>query len=138
MCACVSVHVRMCVYVCVCARALLLRCSCCSESLHTHTQLTHLNTSESRAFCTSEPQHTRMLHTYIRPQTRYARLGQMVAFARAMSDGVFSATVWDVAVLPSWQKYGLGRAMMERLTAKLVKDGIPTIALVRVWKRVCV
>jgi len=61
--------------------------------------------------------------------TRYASEGQMVAFARATSDGVLSATIWDVSVLPSWQRGGLGRAMMERLTARLVQDGIPTITL---------
>lgn len=45
------------------------------------------------------------------------------------SDGVFSAIIWDVAVTPVWQRSGLGRAMMERLTRDLVEDGIPTIAL---------
>jgi len=53
----------------------------------------------------------------------------MVAFARATSDGVFSATIWDVSVLPAWQRSGLGRAMMERLTRRLVEDNIPTISL---------
>lgn len=46
--------------------------------------------------------------------------GQMIGFARATSDGVLSATVWDVAVNPAWQRSGLGRALMERLTKKLV------------------
>lgn len=62
-------------------------------------------------------------------QSRLARLGQMVAFARATSDGVLSATIWDVAVMPAWQRSGLGRAMMERLTRQLVAGGIPTITL---------
>ncbi len=62
-------------------------------------------------------------------QSRLAKLGQMVGFARATSDGVLSATIWDVAVLPAWQRSGLGRAMMERLTARLVEDTIPTITL---------
>ncbi len=44
----------------------------------------------------------------------------MIGFARATSDGVLSATVWDVAVNPAWQRSGLGRALMERLTKKLV------------------
>jgi ribosomal protein S18 acetylase RimI-like enzyme len=54
----------------------------------------------------------------------------MVGFARATSDGCLSATIWDVAVLPSWQRGGLGRALIERLTAKLVQDDIPTVTLV--------
>ncbi|GLC68926.1 hypothetical protein PLESTF_000759700 [Pleodorina starrii] len=62
-------------------------------------------------------------------QSRLARQGQLIGFARATSDGVLSATVWDVAVNPAWQRSGLGRALMERLTKKLVEDGIPTITL---------
>uniref|UniRef100_A0A7S3QNU8 N-acetyltransferase domain-containing protein n=1 Tax=Dunaliella tertiolecta TaxID=3047 RepID=A0A7S3QNU8_DUNTE len=62
-------------------------------------------------------------------QSRLAKLGQLVGFARATSDGVLSATIWDVAVAPAWQRTGLGRALIERLTAKLVNDGIPTITL---------
>ncbi|KAI8468200.1 MAG: hypothetical protein J3K34DRAFT_378299 [Monoraphidium minutum] len=60
---------------------------------------------------------------------RAARIGQILGFARATSDGVFSATIWDVAVAPQWQRSGLGRAMMERLTLGLVEDGIPAINL---------
>lgn len=52
-----------------------------------------------------------------------------VGIARATSDGVFSATIWDVSVLPAWQRSGLGRAMMERITCQLVEAGIPTITL---------
>eukprot|EP00798_Chlamydomonas_sp_ICE-L_P009764 gene9764-7639_t len=62
-------------------------------------------------------------------QSRLAKLGQMVGFARATSDGVLSATIWDVAVLPAWQRIGLGRALMERVTERLVLDEIPTITL---------
>mmetsp|Transcript_24413 Transcript_24413/g.53326 ORF Transcript_24413/g.53326 Transcript_24413/m.53326 type:complete len:257 (+) Transcript_24413:48-818(+) len=62
-------------------------------------------------------------------QSRLARMGQLVGFARATSDGVLSATIWDVAVNPAWQRNGLGRAMIERLTRKLVEGGIPTITL---------
>ena len=78
---------------------------------------------------------TALEHTYAfcwvraTKQTRYARLGQMVGFSRASSDGYLSATIWDVAVLPAWQRSGLGRAMMERLTRKLVEAQIPTITL---------
>lgn len=42
---------------------------------------------------------------------------------------VFTATIWDVAVAPAYQRLGLGRALVERLTARLVDDGIPTITL---------
>lgn len=62
-------------------------------------------------------------------QSRVARMGQLLGFARATSDGVFTATIWDVAVAPAWQRSGLGRAMMERLTRQLAEDGIPSITL---------
>ncbi|KAK9812849.1 hypothetical protein WJX72_004691 [[Myrmecia] bisecta] len=61
--------------------------------------------------------------------SRWAKLGQMLGFARATSDGALSATIWDVAVNPSWQRVGLGRAVIERLTARLVTDGISTVTL---------
>lgn len=62
-------------------------------------------------------------------QSRVARLGQLLGFARATSDGALNATIWDVAVSPAWQRSGLGRAMIERLTHSLVQDGISTITL---------
>lgn len=30
--------------------------------------------------------------------SRWARMGQMLGFARAITDGALSATIWDVAV----------------------------------------
>jgi GNAT superfamily N-acetyltransferase len=42
---------------------------------------------------------------------------------------VFNAVVWDVAVAPAWQRSGIGRGLMERLTRGLVEDGIETVAL---------
>jgi ribosomal protein S18 acetylase RimI-like enzyme len=62
-------------------------------------------------------------------QSRVAKLGQLLGFARATSDGALAATIWDVAVLPAWQRSGLGRAVVERLTRRLVEDGVSTITL---------
>lgn len=62
-------------------------------------------------------------------KSRLARQGALLGFARATSDGALSAVIWDVAVAPAWQRGGLGRALMERLTASLVNDGISTITL---------
>ena len=62
-------------------------------------------------------------------KSRLAKEGQLLGFARATSDGALSATIWDVAVLPSWQRGGIGRGLVERLTASLVMDGIPTVTL---------
>jgi len=39
----------------------------------------------------------------------------MVGFARATSDGVFRATIWDVVVHPEMQGSGLGSRLMDEL-----------------------
>ncbi|CAL8466085.1 g5621 [Coccomyxa elongata] len=62
-------------------------------------------------------------------KSRFASLGQLLGFCRATSDGALSATIWDVAVHPAWQRSGLGRGVLERLTARLVAEGIPNITL---------
>ncbi|KAL6771857.1 hypothetical protein ACKKBG_A28045 [Auxenochlorella protothecoides x Auxenochlorella symbiontica] len=62
-------------------------------------------------------------------KSRMAREGQLLAFARATSDKALTATIWDVAVTPGWQRIGLGRALVERLLEALTSQGIPTITL---------
>ena len=53
----------------------------------------------------------------------------MVGFARATGDQVFNATIWDVAVRPSYQKRGVGRLLMLELLKDLDSYGIPLITL---------
>lgn len=62
-------------------------------------------------------------------KSRWAQAGQMLGFARAFSDKSLTATIWDVSVHPAWQKGGLGRGLLERLTASLIADDITTICL---------
>ncbi|MBD2464278.1 GNAT family N-acetyltransferase [Oscillatoria sp. FACHB-1407] len=38
---------------------------------------------------------------------------RLIGFARATSDGVFRATIWDVVIHPDYQGAGLGRKMVE-------------------------
>jgi N-acetylglutamate synthase-like GNAT family acetyltransferase len=38
---------------------------------------------------------------------------QLVGFARAISDGVYRATIWDVVVHPDHQSKGIGRNLVE-------------------------
>lgn len=45
--------------------------------------------------------------------------GQLVGAARATSDGVYYATVMDVAVDPGFQRAGIGRKMMRALLRRL-------------------
>jgi N-acetylglutamate synthase-like GNAT family acetyltransferase len=41
----------------------------------------------------------------------------MIGFARATSDGVFRATIWDVVIDSAYQGGGLGRKMVETLVS---------------------
>ncbi|EDX87856.1 acetyltransferase, GNAT family [Synechococcus sp. PCC 7335] len=41
----------------------------------------------------------------------------LIGFARATSDGVFRATIWDVVMHPNYQGAGLGRRLVETLIA---------------------
>lgn len=61
--------------------------------------------------------------------SRFAKVGQTVAFARVTSDGVFTATIWDVAVSPVWQRHGIGRGMVERLVERMLDEDICNVAL---------
>lgn len=38
---------------------------------------------------------------------------QLIGFARATSDGVYRATLWDVVIHPDYQGSGLGRKLVE-------------------------
>jgi GNAT superfamily N-acetyltransferase len=38
---------------------------------------------------------------------------RLIGFARATSDGIYRATIWDVAVHPDYQRAGLGRKLVE-------------------------
>lgn len=53
----------------------------------------------------------------------------LIGFARATGDQVFNATIWDVAVRPSYQKRGVGRLLMVELLKDLDSYGIPLITL---------
>jgi GNAT superfamily N-acetyltransferase len=41
--------------------------------------------------------------------------GRLVGFGRAISDGVYQAAVYDVAVVPEFQKKGIGTAIMKKM-----------------------
>ena len=42
---------------------------------------------------------------------------QLIGFARATSDGIYRATIWDVIVHPDYQGAGLGRKLVETVLA---------------------
>lgn len=43
--------------------------------------------------------------------------GEMVAFARALSDGAFYAAIGEIVVAPEWRRKGLGTLLLTRLCA---------------------
>ncbi|MBI5552708.1 MAG: GNAT family N-acetyltransferase [Desulfobacterales bacterium] len=48
--------------------------------------------------------------------------GRIIGFGRALSDGAYQSAIYDVVVLPEYQKQGVGRAIMEALLEKLPKN----------------
>ncbi|MGL5939931.1 MAG: GNAT family N-acetyltransferase [Waterburya sp.] len=54
---------------------------------------------------------------------------QLIGFARAMSDGVFHATMLDIVVHPDFQGRGLGKAIATRLLQQLQQAAIKDITL---------
>ncbi|HEY9845449.1 MAG TPA: GNAT family N-acetyltransferase, partial [Candidatus Caenarcaniphilales bacterium] len=41
----------------------------------------------------------------------------LIGFARATSDGIYRATIWDVIIHPDYRGAGLGRKLVEKLLA---------------------
>ncbi len=54
---------------------------------------------------------------------------RLIGFARCTGDGVIDATIWDVAINPVYQGYGLGKQLMSYLMRNLKKDGISRVTL---------
>lgn len=45
--------------------------------------------------------------------------GKLIGFGRAISDGVYQAAVYDVAIVPEFQSKGIGRAIMTHILSRL-------------------
>jgi ribosomal protein S18 acetylase RimI-like enzyme len=58
-------------------------------------------------------------HTTVFVYLADRRDGQMIGFGRAISDGAYQAAVYDVAVIPEFQKMGIGRMIMEKILERL-------------------
>jgi ribosomal protein S18 acetylase RimI-like enzyme len=46
------------------------------------------------------------------------REGQLIGFGRAISDGVFQAAIYDVAILPEYQARGIGAIIIKTIMDK--------------------
>jgi ribosomal protein S18 acetylase RimI-like enzyme len=47
------------------------------------------------------------------------REGQVIGFGRAISDGIFQAAIYDVAVIPEYQAKGIGTIIIKTIMDKL-------------------
>jgi len=56
--------------------------------------------------------------------------GNAVGMGRALSDGASDGYIQDVFVLPRYRGLGLGSAIVLRLKARLLKDGVRWVGLV--------
>ena len=54
---------------------------------------------------------------------------RLIGFARCTGDGVIDATIWDVAINPVYQGYGLGKQLMSYLIRSLKREGITRVTL---------
>ena len=54
---------------------------------------------------------------------------RLIGFARCTGDGILEATVWDVAISPSFQGYGLGKKLMSYVIRSVKEMGVKRITL---------
>uniref|UniRef100_A0A1D1XKW8 Putative N-acetyltransferase ycf52 n=1 Tax=Anthurium amnicola TaxID=1678845 RepID=A0A1D1XKW8_9ARAE len=63
-----------------------------------------------------------------RPVPVPGRDSRLVGFGRAVTDGGLTASIHDVAVIPSLQRLGIGRKIMQRIIRVLTSRGIYDIS----------
>ncbi len=51
--------------------------------------------------------------TYSEPVISVCDAGKLIGFARATSDGIYRATIWDVVIHPDYRGTGLGSKLVE-------------------------
>ncbi len=59
---------------------------------------------------------------------------QLVGFARATSDGIYRATIWDVVVHPEHQSKGIGRKLVETVISHPHVNRVERIYLMTTFK----
>ena len=54
---------------------------------------------------------------------------QLIGFARATSDGVYRAAIWDVVIDPDYQGMGLGRKLVETVLSHPIVNKVERVYL---------
>ena len=54
---------------------------------------------------------------------------RMIGFARATSDGIYRATIWDVVIDPEYQGAGLGRKLVETVLSHPLMNRVERVYL---------
>lgn len=60
---------------------------------------------------------------------------RLIGFARATSDGVYRATIWDVVVHPDYQGLGLGRKLVETLLSQPLISRVERVYLTTTYQQ---
>lgn len=55
--------------------------------------------------------------------------GRLIGFARATSDGIYRATIWDVVIHPDYRGAGLGRKLVETVLSHPLMNRVERIYL---------
>lgn len=60
---------------------------------------------------------------------------RIIGFARATSDGVYRATIWDVIVHPDYQGNGLGRKLVETVLSHPLLNRVEKVYLMTTYQQ---
>ena len=59
----------------------------------------------------------------------------LIGFARALSDGIYRATIWDVVIHPDYQGLGLGRKLVETLLSHALISRVERVYLMTTYQQ---
>ena len=60
---------------------------------------------------------------------------RLIGFARALSDGIYRATIWDVVIHPDYQGFGLGRKLVETLLSHQLMSRVERVYLMTTYQQ---
>ncbi|PZD72285.1 Mycothiol acetyltransferase [Acaryochloris thomasi RCC1774] len=79
--------------------------------------------------CDRTPQDWAIALRYSRPIISVWDQEHLIGFARATSDGIYRATIWDVVIHPDYRGEGLGRKLVQTLLAHPHMNRVERVSL---------